>query len=340
MVKYIIRDYRNSNSDLKKITNLWLSNNYFKGITEQSLKKHLQWKYDFKFTRLWIGEDKDNILGSCGIVTNPLFLKNYRVIKGNWGIDSLVDKSISNQNKLFLFFRVLRNMMFFDYRRKKHLLFLLFCFPNEVVRDTYLKIGWVDVPIFWKFTKNISVIRQYKDSLSNSFKFNGIDFFSIAKFERKWDNVLKSLCSKYQLINLRYSSYLNWRYFQCPLKKHFGFLIKNKDRIKGYLIMREDRIPKLKQGYVVDFLIDPNERKLYEICINFIESFFRKRGMYSIHWHISHKIFKDILLKFDFTPALKVDFFIFGKDSNLLNKMLHKQDLWFITAGDGDFDME
>lgn len=338
MVKYIIRDYRNSKSDLEKITNLWLRNNYFKGITKLFLKKHLQWKYNPKFTKLWIAEDRDNIFGSCGIITNPLFLKKYRIVNGNWGIDSLVDKSISNQNKLFLFFRVFRNALFFDHRRK--IPFLTFSFPNEVIKDTYLKIGWVDVPIFWKFTKNLSVARQYKDDLCNSLKLKGIDFFLIAKFERKWDTILKNLCSKYHLINLRYSSYLNWRYFQCPLKKHFVFLIKNKDRIKGYLIVREEQIPKLKQGYVVDFLIDPNERKLYEICINFIESFFRKRGMHIIHWHISHKILKDILLKFDFTSARKVDFFIFAKDSNLLNKMLHKQDLWFITAGDGDFAME
>lgn len=333
---YVIREC--NKKDINRIVDLWIRNQYFKETAPLELKKHLIWKYNHRFTKVWVAEAKQNIIGTCGKITYPLIINGRGIINGNWGIDLLADKRVSIKNRNFIFFRVFRNALLGDYREGNK--FLDFSFPSETVKDTFLKIGWINVPIFQKFTKYIFYDSHKKITICKNFSFGGIKFLKIKKFNSEWDNILRKICSRYALINLRDANYLNWRYSECPDKKYYILLGKENNYVRGYLILKEGIAHRMKQGYIVDLFIEPDNKRLFEIFIAASIFFFRNRKINFVHFYSSNLFFKTHLLKFGFKPIKKNNFFIFGKDNKLLKQVLKNKDYWFVTSGDGDFEME
>lgn len=333
---YTVRKY--IKNDIDKVVNLWIRNQYFKGLTPQMLKKHLLWKYDQRFTKLWVVQSNMNIIGSCGKIVNPFFIKRDKIIvNGDWGIDSLVDRGLDKKDRLFIFLKVFRNVLLEDYRKKEQ--FLGFCFPNDVVKKTYLKIGWIDLGVFWRFTKNIFPV-TYKKNIGDSFSLEGIKFLKIKRFKRKWDNLWEELCWKYSSISLRDSYYLNWRYFESPTKEYTIFLGKKNGFIKGYVVLRERVENGRHYGYIVDLLVEPENKWLFKMFITAALLFFKNKGVNLVHFYLSYKPYKIALLKLGFLPVKRIDFFIYGKDSGLVEEVLRNKNNLFVTAGDGDFEIE
>lgn len=318
---------------IDEITDFWLRNDYFKGINPAALKKHLLWKYEKKFTHLWIVQKQDRIVGSCGRIKTELLSKGQVICKGSWGIDSLVEYSLGNEERRCVFLKVFRSALLEGYRKNEPEIVL--CFPNELVRDTYLRIGWLDAPIFFKYSKDIS--SGYLKS--SDYESGDLKFSLIKSFDCRWDSLWKKFSSSFSLIVLREHSYLNWRYFKNPDKKYIVFLVKVRNEIKGYLVVREEESFGKKVGHIVDFLVDYKNNKLDKIFINKATLFLALRECVAIDSHIAHKRYKDIFLSLGFKKE-KVDFFIFSRFPELLKKFLKNKNNWFIASGDGDFEME
>ncbi len=334
---YVIREY--TEGDLNRIVEFWLRNSYFKGVSAEVLREHLRWKYDRDFTKLWVASDNNDIIGSCGNVIYPLSIdKGKMFIQGNWGIDVLVDRKRDKRETLFVFFRVFRNSILDDYRKGRR--FIGLCFPNEVIRGMCLKVGWKDVPVFWHWVKKLPYgsFENKKEILELSLR--GINFVKIKKFDGKWDSRWKDICERYNLIGLRSAHYLNWRYFQCPTKKYSVFVGSKGNRLKGYIILGKRRINNTECGYILDLLVDPTEKQLFKIFMAAAVIIFKNRRVGSVHFYNSYKPFQRSLIKLGFLPTGRTDFFIYGKDNGLINRLLKHKDFFFVTAGDGDFEME
>lgn len=330
---YKIREHRYK--DIKGLASLWVKNHYFKDTDFLRVIKHLSWKYNRKFTKVWIAEENKSILGTCGKIKYPLILGNKEIINGRWGLDSLIDKNIDYRKRSFIFFRVFRNVILEEHRKKER--YLIFCFPNKIVRDTYLKIGWVDIPLFSEFVKEI--VFKEKDKVVPP-QYKQIELLKISEFDHSWDVIWKSLCSKYGLISLRESAYLNWRYFKCPDKNYSVFLAKTKRHIEGYLVLRQAVNKKHREGIIVDFLVNPKNKKLLKAMIIAAVLFFKNKGADRIRCYCSYEAFKQVLLSLGFKFKNKADFFVFGRNKELLDKVIKNKKKWFVTAGDGDFEME
>lgn len=318
---------------IDEISNFWLRNDYFKGIQPAALKKHLLWKYDKKFTHLWIAQKQGRIVGSCGTIRTELLSNGQIICKGPWGLDSLVEYSLGKEERRCIFLKVFRSALLEGYRKNEPEIVL--CFPNEVVRDTYLRIGWLDVPVFFKYSKNISSCYLK----SSDYESGGLKFSLIKSFDCRWDHLWKKFSNSFSLIVLREHSYLNWRYFKNADKKYLVFLVKVRNEIKGYLIVRENESSEKKVGHIVDFLVDHKNNRLDKIFINKAELFLALRGCVKIDAHVSHKRYEDIFLSLGFKKE-KVDFFIFSRFPELLKKFTRNKNNWFVTSGDGDFEME
>lgn len=63
------------------------------------------------------------------------------------------------------------------------------------------------------------------------------------------------------------------------------------------------------------------------------------RGCVSINAHMTHPRFKGIFLDMGFKEE-KVDLFVFSRFPECSRKFLRNRSNWFITSGDGDFEME
>jgi len=331
MNTYKLDSYKSKYID--EISDFWLRNDYFKGINPAALKKHLLWKYDKKFAHLWIAQNQGRIVGSSGKIRTELLSKGQIICKGSWVLDSYVEYSLGRDERGYIFSRVFRSTTLEGYRKKEPE--ILLCFPNEVVRDTYLKIGWLDVPIFFKYSRNIAL-----DYLKNNeYEPGDLKFSLIKSFDGRWDDLWKKFSSNFSLIVSRDHSYLNWRYFKNRDKKYIVFLVKIKDEICGYVVVRESESSGKKLGHIVDFLIDHKNNKLNRILINKTILFLTLRKCVTIDAYVSHKRFGDIFSSLDFKKE-KVDFFVFSRFPELLKKFTKNKNNWFVTSGDGDFEME
>jgi hypothetical protein len=318
--------------DIDKLSDFWLRHDYFKGAGPAALKRHLLWKYDKRFTHLWMVKKQDRIIGSCGRTKTKLLSHGRAVCNGPWGLDSLVERCLDPKERRCVFLRVYRGSTFEGYRKKEPE--IGFCFPNQVVRKTYLRTVWLDIPIFFKYSKSVTPGYLKSQDIASELKFS-----LIKSFDSRWDRLWRRFSASFSLVVLRDHSYLNWRYFKNPDRKYIVFLISIRNEIKGYLVVREQESFGKKVGHIVDFLMEPQNKKLDNIFINKAIAFLALRGCSSVDAHVSHKRYKDIFLDLGFKEE-KVDLFMFLPFPKLLKKFSRNKNQWFITSGDGDFEME
>jgi len=318
---------------LDSIVDLWMSNGYFKNISRNKLKMHLKWKYNSNFTTLWIAEQRGMVLGSCGRIFYHIIINGRFIIKSYWGVDSLVDKNAIDKNKLFVFFRVYRKA----YRKKDE--DIGFCFPNNRVKTLYLNTGWAAVNGLDKLSKSI-VSEGRRGLKTNKTASGGLKFFWVDKFQSRWNNMLRKICVKYALTAYRNSRYLNWRYSGCHYKRYAILMAKKNSGIKGYMVLELSADKGARRGLIVDLLIDPQDRRLFDDFIYYAVNFFQNNKAGIIEFYTINSGFKNRLISLGFKRTDEVDFLI------LINKEKHPEELlnnpgkWHIVAGDGDFEME
>lgn len=253
MCTHLLNTY--SSKHLDKVFKLWIRNDYYKGIDPAALKKHLSWKYDKKYTQLWVVEDHDRIIASNGRINTSLLSKGQVIGGGPWGIDLLVDKSLGLEERTCIFLKVFRKMMLEGFWNNKPEMVLLN--PGEIIRDSCLRMGWLDVPIFFKYSKLISA-----DHLKSNNEASGdLEISLIKSFDHRWDSLWFKFSRSFSLIVLREHAYLNWRYFKNLDKKYLVFLVKLRNEIKGYLVVREGVSKGKKVGHIVDFLVEDQGKK-------------------------------------------------------------------------------
>jgi len=330
-----IRCYKGK--DLNSIAELWIEEEYFKGITLQTLKDHLRWKYSPVFTTLWVALKGSQVIGSCGIIGRKLYGSKGQEILGQWGIDSLVKKNKSQSRDNLVFFRVFRKALYDAFRKKVP--FLGFCFPNGTVRRTYETIGWKNCPIFKEYSLELQSDDCVQDSYPSNFGYKGIILKKISKFEAHFDKVLASISKQYSLVGERCALYLNWRYFSAPLNKYSCFISLKNNKITGFFVLKDYIAHGEHHGAIVDFLLPPRNKRLFNDATCAILEMFRMIGVRYVHVHLTFKPYQVVLSNMGFFSN-DIAFLVFGKDEQLLKRLLAKKETWFFTAGDGDFEME
>ena len=330
---------RYSRKELDAVLELWVNNGYCRGIIPSDLRKHLEWKYNRRFSRLWIAKEHARVLGTCGAITRPLFVRGQGWISGNWGMDSLVDNLVKKTSRNFIFFRVFRQALLADYREKKRL--LTFSFPNNVVKDTYLKIGWRNAPVFQEYSRSLAS-GSFRNGLKylGDFELGGLRFSKIDTFEPGWNKVWDNMCVQYVIAGSRRSEYLNWRYFRSPSRQYFAYICRDKNLIKGFLVFKNEITSDSKCGSLVDFLFLPVEKALWETTMVGALLILKSRGARKISIYTTFKLLKDSLTKLGFQAGKFSDYFVFSKEEKLIKNIFSGINNWLVSSGDGDFEME
>ena len=328
-------------SDIGDLVDLWIRNFYYKGLNRNQLQRHLIWKYFPFFTRLCIARQDKKIIGTCGMIRHPIHTRDFATIQANWGIDSLVDKEVTLKNRAFVFFRVFRNAVLNDYRNDRVKKLVTFCFPNQVVRSTYLRIGWQSVPVFLRFDIDLAnaFVRRKIVSFGKD-AFYSFRAIPISNFKKQWDGIWKKISQDSTLVSERKHEYLNWRFFMCPTKKYYVFLFNDAKGIRGYAALSETKKQHGRQGHIVDIFFAPTDTKGLQEALRIALIFFMKRGVGYVHAYGSHPQLKRVLRNLGFNEKGSIDLFAFSRHRKLLNKLIEQKNGWWITASDGDFEME
>ena len=192
-------------------------------------------------------------------------------------------------------------------------------------------------------------LAQHLPSLKNYYKIvrsrnKGLSFFKINGFGEDYDEFFNQACTDYEIIPVRNSQYLNWRFRDCPTERYDIFLAKKDEKIKGYTIIKlfhaEDG---LKRSRVVEMFAEYNDEVTYNFMVDMaiqhaiekeadLFQFIAPESLSTMTTAISNKK--------SFLEKKKVMSKIIGKceGSGINNSFFFDSNNWHITYGDFDQD--
>ncbi len=106
------------------------------------------------------------------------------------------------------------------------------------------------------------------------FETSNLEFHEIKKLDVKYEEFWNEIKKIYPITVNRTKNYLKWRYFDNPLLDYTIFMLKEKNEIKGFLVLRiEDNNSELKAGRIIDIIVyEKFEKQLLQEIINFCKN--------------------------------------------------------------------
>jgi hypothetical protein len=158
-------------------------------------------------------------------------------------------------------------------------------------------------------------------------------FKSVMKFDKKLNNFLRIIESKFPAVVLKNSTYLNWRYIENPLKQYKIFMRGTDSEIKSVVILRKNG----SEGKWVDFLYDPTDISEVENAIKFVISYFKTRRCDKITCWFTFQELRKQLKRHGFldrgeTPRFSV------YSNKIDHVLLTNAQKMYITDGEGDLE--
>ena len=223
---------------------------------------------------------------------------------------------------------------------------------NEIMYKVRKSFGWQDVPNSdnmafvlkpWPTGKSLRIrlfhllLFVWGTALCSIYSKQSTSCYEVSKFDDKFDDLANNLSKNDKFKIYKNSSYLNWRYFNCPEKK-YTVLRTIDNNIAGAIVLR---LPKKKteEAWIVDCICDSaNVKCLRELFSEALKQA-KRAGVSKILVFATLPDFRKILSKFGFVSIKRSPKFtyIINSDHILTNKINHiKWDFWH---GDSDNEL-
>lgn len=164
-------------------------------------------------------------------------------------------------------------------------------YPGFLKRLSFRNIG--TMPLYLKIIHPSLLVKQ---KLNNSFlsllaaPFNLVfkpqrtaDLKSIISINKDNVNLIdtfwEQIQNKYQIIGVRNSDYLNWRYLCMPEREYQIFAFYEEQKMKGYLVGRKTEVAGMQCGMIVDFLVEKGRNDIASALLTFIQKKYYAEGI-------------------------------------------------------------
>lgn len=104
----------------------------------------------------------------------------------------------------------------------------------------------------------------------------GMEVREVDRFGDEINRFWESIKDEYVVIPKRTDAYLNWRFADHPTNRYYRFLLRQRGKVRGYLILRLLDRRGEKYGRIVDVLASRCDDKFYEALIRYALEFFRQ----------------------------------------------------------------
>ena len=136
--------------------------------------------------------------------------------------------------------------------------------------------------------------------------------------------------------------YLNWRYCERPDATYLLYGVERGSELAGFLVARFGTHQGMRWGYLVDFMAAENASDVLSSLVEEALNEFRRGGVAAVSCYATDPAVLRTLFRHGFFPAPRrhpVHFnrFIRRERSDLRKFATLRQ--WYVTMGDGDFDM-
>ena len=241
---------------------------------------------------------------------------------------------------------------------------VIFCYgaPNQNSHHGFVKkMGFCDIgimPLYLKIVKPSLLVKE-KTRLSalsipikifdfmgymKKRKIAGVEFVEINKnnymlFEQLWDK----LKNKYQVMGVRNSEYINWRYLNMPLRDYKIIVAILNNEPCGYIIGRVTKVAEMNCGMIVDFLFTKGQFDIGSSLLSYLKYYFDSQNVGLLGCLMKSNVEEVLCLKkagFFVCPKFlePQPFPIIFRQFNSISEdiTLNNFDNWFFTMGDYD----
>ena len=234
---------------------------------------------------------------------------------------------------------------------------------NEPNYRLYIKSGWLDIPNLSSYVKIydpsfflkdkikipllkstislfLKIFLKIRDLIIFKRRPSFINIVSIKKFDRDFDILFNEISKNYDIMVVRNSQYLNWKFVDKPFNNYKKFAAYDSiGNLIGYMVTKIEKIDSSKRGRIIDFLVNPDSPDVFIEMINFSCKLMRNERVEYIQVITSSPVFAKLLKKCGFIKAPKpIRFMVKNWQDQFESNFISNVQNWYITDSDGDGD--
>jgi hypothetical protein len=173
--------------------------------------------------------------------------------------------------------------------------------------------------------------RRRARKLRNTSELSSFD----ERFDRLWEEAIKA-----EIMVVRDSTYLNWRYSRCPAADYKILAVENMGRLEGFAVLQLIERDGILYGYIADILVAKGkENCLTDLFPSAIDYFCQEGAAAVVCWVPNSSFLCNYLKGIDFWPRPIRHYIIVGsyKEEEAPLCFLIQEKNWFYTFGDSDY---
>lgn len=342
----IIEEWKDTENEKEKILDI-TKKVYIN--SELASSKYYDWQYrncPYGPAKILLAKEGNKIIGIEPIVPMELIINENNVLS-SLSCNSIIDPEFQNHG---IFSKMVSNIMNILHKEK---ISSVYGIPNKKSHSIFVKNGFEDITELPLLVRPLKISNYFSSPLKEIIK----------PFERLWkiktsisdiqlvgnntelefDKIIINLSKRVPILQRRDKKFLEWRYKNHPTRKYETYILKEKNEIKGYIIIRITKFKKKKVGAILDFVVDSNiedhdgprnlVKKALQIFWENDVSISIAIGNNSLENKILHEVGFKTSPKFMKPEPL---YFIIA-DKNLENvKKINNFKKWYFTLGDYD----
>lgn len=167
---------------------------------------------------------------------------------------------------------------------------------------------------------------------------NALPIKKISVFDSVYDDLASTLARESGVVRpLKNSGYLNWRYFQCPVKK-YTVLQAGEKRPRGAIILGTSNKNPM-EGWVVDMLCPSDDKSCAYSLLNEARRHFSRHHIERVLAFATLPVARRWLMRFGFVPTRRSPRFTYKLKNIDSSPDLLQKAQWNFWHGDGDLDL-
>ncbi|GJM30502.1 MAG: hypothetical protein DHS20C17_31370 [Cyclobacteriaceae bacterium] len=180
----------------------------------------------------------------------------------------------------------------------------------------------------------VKLTLAFIDYLLGAIYKSEIEVGILDRFDQRTDDLFTRVKSKIGISTCKQSDYLNWKYIDRPHSRETVLVSTLDNQTTGFMVISLSPYPDAyARGFIIDLLVDPDDKKsLHALLISAIK-FFRNSNVYSIHCLLSDQRYVQEFKKFLFTRKIGKKMLLGNCENQSDYKSISN---WHMTLGESD----
>lgn len=313
------------------------------------------WNWQYKqnpsgfFNNIWMMIDNDEVVGHYAIIPQRMIISGRQCL----GAQSLQTATHESYRRRGIFKKLAEKTY---QQAKERGILIIYGFAVEASYYGFVK--YLEWKYFFALPQMITILNIdefFEDAKTSKFLFklrarfkrkrkeigeSPLKIEQVSRFDEEYESFWNQNRKHFEVITVRDSAYLNWRFVDRPYRTYENFICRDKKGdVGGYVVLRTKI--KEKKGFILDLLAKNDA--ISEDLINWVITYYKSRNINAVYTNLSRdNIYSKQFKKCGFmdwgAPSFANQLIARINIENSLTSIFHNIDgaKWFITPGDSD----